>query len=167
MLLGTDSEIASPPRSIQAQLKRTQHHKWLCQWTNPIVVKLLDAYNQSVTSTAQPIVAIATAQSGDTQLSSSLGTFEAGLATFSQLLVVDTPDTTQTLSISTTAADLYPASSSRVVTLHLRACVSGEFEEESACTACAPGEYSFYPDESCSSCPDHASCARGRRFRRK
>ena len=132
---------------------------------SPIVVSLLDYYDQVVTGDTVTVLATVYNSTTSTLKGSTIVRPIEGVATFSNVVVTGLPGEPTSLMFSVSLSRI----TSVVYTLYFRECISGEITEYSdgqlksaACYKCGIGTYSYFPtDSACSICPINAQCPGG------
>lgn len=131
----------------------------------PIVVSLLDYYNQVVTGDTITVLASVYNSTTSTLKGSTIVSPTGGVATFSNVVVTGLPGEPTSLQFSVSLSGI----SSAIYTLYFRECISGEItqysdaqQKSAACYKCGIGTYSYFPsDSACSICPVNAQCPGG------
>ena len=132
---------------------------------SPLLVSLLDYYNQVVKTQTVNVLASIYNSTSSTLKGSSIVSSISGVASFSNVVVTGYPGRITQLQFSSSLTGVPPT----IYNLYFRDCISGEVtlyadaeHASAACELCTIGTYSYFPSDSeCSLCPQNAYCPGG------
>ena len=139
----------------------------------PVVVQLVDYYNQTVVTDSFSYIDVSTV-SGDYTCAQSAGhvsggvlmVLESGVANFTTLDLTCAAGYNMTLVFSLENGNVAQDVESTKIDISFRKCVRGEFYQDYACIPCPIGTYGFYESDDiselkqsdiCQRCPDEAT----------
>ncbi|CAG9330649.1 unnamed protein product [Blepharisma stoltei] len=131
------------------------------KFPSPIKLRLLDHYSQVVAYGSDDLEVIIMGDSNTNLIGTTSTTPDGGIIIFDDFSIIAVPGSEINITISAPYISFSGQNIECNVSVALRTCIKGEFQQSNSCIACNNGTYSLSTDDQCSDCPAHAHCYGG------